>query len=201
MSLGLIRTGESRPGLVGLYVFLPFTNLVFLLGDDFCFFFPSFLSAYRMARGQEETSTSQSSRKREPTRGMPSTSNIISSLSMEELRAYCQIPEDIDVVLSEGPTKNTVGKENNTVFFTREQLAIGLRFPMPSLVKQFLHFTKVPLALIHPNVIRILTGSCVLNLLYQLDLSLVEVCFAYTLRVAQSGRMSMSVTPHFLGVR
>ena len=66
-----------------------------------------------------------------------------------------------------------------------------LRFPFPSLVKQFLHFTRAPLALVHPNVIRILTGCCVLNLLYQVDLSLVEVCFAYTLRVAQGGRMSM----------
>ena len=36
-----------------------------------------------------------------------------------------------------------------------------------------------------------MNGCCELNLLYQLDLSLVEVCFAYTLRVAQGGRMSM----------
>ena len=151
-----------------------------------------------MARGQEETSTSQPGRERGPTRGMPSTSSIISSLSMEELRAYCQIPDDIDVVMSEGPIKNTVGEEYNAVFFTREQLAIGLRFLVPSLVNQFLHFTKASLALIHPNVIRILTGCCVLNLLYQLDLSLVEVCFAYTLRVGQDGQMSMSTqSPRF----
>ena len=78
------------------------------------------------------------------------------------------------------------------VFFTWEQLAAGLRFPVPTLVKQFLHFTRAPPALVHPNVIRILIGCCVLNLLYQLDLSLVEVCFAYTLRVAQGGRMSTS---------
>ena len=71
-------------------------------------------------------------------------------------------------------------------------MAAGLRFPVPALVKQFLHFTRAPPALVHPNVIRILTGCCVLNLLYQLDLSLVEVCFAYTLRVVQGGRMSMS---------
>ena len=66
-----------------------------------------------------------------------------------------------------------------------------LCFPFPSLVKQFVHFIRAPLALVHPNVIRILTGCCVLNLLYQLDLSLVEVCFSYTLRVAQGGWMSM----------
>ena len=111
---------------------------------------------------------------------------------MEELRAYCQIPDDIDVVLSDDLTENTVGEEYNTVFFTLEQLAVGLRFPVSSLVKQILHFIRVPPALIHPNVIQIMTRCCVLNLLYQLDISLVEVCFAYTLRVVQGGRMSTS---------
>ena len=119
-----------------------------------------------MVRDLEETSTSQPGRKRGPTWGMPSTSIIISSLSMEELRAYCQIPDDIDVVFSEGPVENTMGDEYNAVFFTKEQLTAGLRFLVPSLVKQFLHFTRVPPALIHPNIIQILTGCCVLNLLY-----------------------------------
>ena len=79
---------------------------------------------------------------------------------MDELRAYCEIPDDIDVMLSDGPTRNTVGGDDNAVFFTREQLAAGLRFPVPTLVKKFLHFTRAPLALVHPNVIRILTGCC-----------------------------------------
>ena len=117
---------------------------------------------------------------------------------MEELRAYCEILDDIDIVLSKGPTKNTVGEEYNAMFFTWEKLVAELCFPMPSLVKQFLHFTRAPPALIHPNVIRILTGCYVLNLLYQLDLSLVEVCFSYTMRVAQGGRMSMSAQSPWL---
>ena len=144
-----------------------------------------------MARGQEETSTSQVGRKTGPSRGKPSARSIIFSLSMEELRAYCEILDDIDVMLSDGPAQNTVGGEDNAVFFTREQLAVGLRFPALTLVKHFLHFTRAPPTFVHPNVIRILTGCCVLNLLYQLDISLVEVCFAYTLRVAQGGQMSM----------
>ena len=162
---------------------LPFTSLVSWLRAD-CGFLFFFVSACRMARGQEETSTSQAGRKRGPTRRTPSISIIISSLSMEELRAYCEIPDDIDVTLLDGSAESTTGKEYNTVFFTREQLAVGLRFPVPSLVKQFLHFTRAPPALVLPKVIQILTGCCVLNLLYRLDLSLVEVCFAYTLRVA-----------------
>ena len=52
-----------------------------------------------MARGQEETSTSQAGRRRGLDRDMPSTSSIISSLSMEELRSYCQIHDNIDIEL------------------------------------------------------------------------------------------------------
>ena len=112
---------------------------------------------------------------------------------MEELRAYCDVPDNIDLTLMEEPDESTLGGEHNSVFFTREHLAAGLRFPVTALVKQFLHFTRAPLALLHPNTIRILTGCSVLNLLYQLNLSLVEICFAYSLRVAQGGRMSMSI--------
>ena len=38
-------------------------------------------------------------------------SSIISSLSMDEVRSYCQIPEDIDFELLEGPIESTVGEE------------------------------------------------------------------------------------------
>ena len=62
------------------------------------------LSACNMARGQEETSTSQAGRRKGPSRDTPSASNIISSLSMEELRSYCQIPNNIDFEFSDGPT-------------------------------------------------------------------------------------------------
>ena len=70
---------------------------------------------------------------------------------------------------------------------------VGLRFPMPALVKQNLHFTRAPPALVHPNVIRILIGCSVLNFLYMLDLSLVEICFAYSLILRRGGRLSFSI--------
>ena len=89
-------------------------------------FFFLFVSAYRMARGEEETSTSQAGRNRGPIRGTPSTSSIISSLSVEELRVYCEIPDNIEVMLSDGPAHNIVGGLDNTIFFTRKQLAAGL---------------------------------------------------------------------------
>ena len=119
-----------------------------------------------MAKGQEETSTSQAGCNRGPIRGTPSASSIISFLTMEELRAYCDVPDNIDLKLMEEPDESTLGGEHNAVFFTREHLATGLRFPVLALVKQFLHFTRALPALVHPNTIRILIGCSVLNLLY-----------------------------------
>ena len=60
---------------------------------------------------------------------------------------------------------------------TQEQFDAGLHLPVPSLVKQILHFTRAPPTLVHPNAFRILMGCNVLNSLYQLDISLAEICF------------------------
>ena len=144
-----------------------------------------------MVKGRDETSTSGCPGGR--LRVTPSASIIISSLTMKELRAYYEVPDNIDLRLMERADESTVGGESNGVFFTREHLAVGLRFPVPAIVKQFLHFTRAPPALIPPNVIRILIGSCVLNHMYQLDLSLVELFMIYILSVGPGGRMSMSV--------
>ena len=96
----------------------------------------------------------------------PSTSNIIASMTMEELKVYCEVPDNIDLRLMERADESMLSREHNGVFSTCEHLAAGLRFPVLALVKQFLHFTLAPPALIHPNVIRILIGCCVLNHLY-----------------------------------
>ena len=144
-----------------------------------------------MARGQEETSTS--GRPGGCTLATPSASNIISSLTMEELMRYCEVPDKNNFRLMDKPDESTLSGEHNGVFFTREHLTVGLRFPVLAIVKQFLHFTRAPSALIHPNVIRILIGSYVLNHLYQLDLTLMELFIIYFLKLGSGGRMSMSV--------
>ena len=100
---------------------------------------------------------------------------------------YYEVPDNIDLQLMDRTDESTLGGEHNGVFLP------GLRFPVPALVKKFFHFTRAPSALIHPNIIRILIGCCVLNHLYQLDLSLVELCIIYFLRIGQGGRMSMSI--------
>ena len=144
-----------------------------------------------MVRGREETSTSGCPEGRP--RAKPSASNVIAFLTMEELKVYCEVPNNIDLRLMEREDDSMLGGKHNGVFFTRENLAAGLRFPLPAIVKQFLHFTRAPPALIHPNVIRILIASCVLNHLYQLDLMLVEIFIIYFLNVGSGGRMSMLV--------
>ena len=78
------------------------------------------LSACSMARGQEETFTSQVRRGKGPNRDTPSASNLISPLSMEELRSYCQIPNNIDFEFSYGPVESTIGEEDSVVYFTLE---------------------------------------------------------------------------------
>ena len=94
--------------------------------------------------------------------------------------------------MSDGKATSIMGATDNAVYFTREQFATGLCLPIPSLVKQFLHFIRAPFALVHPNVFRILMGCSVLNFLYQLDISLVEICFIYTLKLGIGGSLSMS---------
>ena len=73
-------------------------------------------------RVEEGTSTSQAGRGREHVRGMRSTSHIVSSLTVEELRSYCEIPEDIDLKLMDEPDESTPGWEHNAVFLPESNL-------------------------------------------------------------------------------
>ena len=77
-----------------------------------------------MARGKEETSTS--GRPDGRTRATPSASSIISSLMMEELMRYCEVPDNISFWLVDRPDESTLSVEHNGVFFTHEHLAAGL---------------------------------------------------------------------------
>ena len=116
----------------------------------------------------------------------------MASMSIDELRSFCRVPYGISLELSDGSTLSTIGEVDNAVYFTWEQFVAGLCFPVLLLVKQFLHITRAPPALIHLNVFQILMGCNVLNFLYQLDIFLVEICFIYMLKLGTGGRLSMS---------
>ena len=111
---------------------------------------------------------------------------------IEDLRSFSQVPVDNSLELSEGATVPIVGGADNAIYFTQHQFGVGIRFPISSLVKYFLHFTREPPTLIHPNVFWIMMGCSVLKFLYQLDILLVEICFIYTLKLGVGGRLSMS---------
>ena len=150
------------------------------------------LFACRMARGHKEASTSQAGRKRRTPRETPTASSLVGVMSVEHLRSFKQVPTSIRLEMADGATTSTMGATDNAVYFTREQFVTGLCLPIPSLVKQFLYFTRAPLALIHSNVFRILMGCSVLKFLYQLDIFLVEIWFIYTLKLGIRGHLSMS---------
>ena len=61
-----------------------------------------------MARGQEETSTSQAGRKRGIPRESPTASSLVVAMSIEELRSFCQVPTDISLELSGGAVVSTI---------------------------------------------------------------------------------------------
>ena len=136
-----------------------------------------------MARGHEDVSTKQVGCRRGTPREAPTTSNLVAAMSAEELRLYNQIPIEISLETLDGAATSTFGEADIAVYFSQERFAIGIHLPIPFLVKQFLYFTRAPPTLVHPNAFLILMGYSVLNSLYQLDISLVEKCFIYTLKL------------------
>ena len=68
-----------------------------------------------MVRGREETSTSGRPGGRPLVK--PSTSNIIASMTMEELKVHCEVPDNINLWLMERADESTLVREHNGVFF------------------------------------------------------------------------------------
>ena len=69
-------------------------------------------------RGQDETSISQVGNRRGPIRELPSSSSLVTSMSMEELRSFYQIPDSISLELLDGSVVSTVGEADSIVYFT-----------------------------------------------------------------------------------
>ncbi|RVX11740.1 hypothetical protein CK203_009532 [Vitis vinifera] len=117
----------------------------------------------------------------------------IDKLNAKEFRERFRIPHDvlIDLVNEEAAIPTEKGGKN-AILFTKEQFNAGLRFPLPALFKEFLHFSQIPPIFIHPNLVRVLMGCSIINMLYSLDLTLLELFFVYSLKKAKNDIFSVS---------
>ena len=123
----------------------------------------------------------------------------IDKLNAKEFRDRFCIPNGVIVeLLNEEELVPTEKAEGNAIIFSKEQFNVGLRFPLPALFKEFLHFSQIPPAFIHPNIVRVLMGCNIINMLYNLDLSLLEVLFVYSLKKGKNDIFSMSAHLPFL---
>ena len=114
-------------------------------------------------------------------------------LSVKEFRdRFCIANGVIVEFLNWKDVVSTEKAEQDTVIFSKEQFYAGLRLPLPALFKEFLHFTKIPPIFIHPNIVRVLMGCNIINMLYNLDLTLLEVFFVYSLKKAKTDIFSLS---------
>ena len=127
-----------------------------------------------MSANKEATSSSSS--------GNAHAEKSVDKLNVREFRERFCIPNGVSVELTDGEAVSIEKNEDNAIFFTKEQFNAGLWFPLPSLFKEFLHFTQIPPAYIHPNMVRVLMGCSILGMLFDLDLSLLEVLFIYSIK-------------------
>ncbi|RVW61575.1 hypothetical protein CK203_065307 [Vitis vinifera] len=80
----------------------------------------------------------------------------IDKLDAKEFRERFCIPNNVAIELLNGRVLVSSEKtEEKTIIFSKEQFNAGLRFPLPALFKEFLHFTKIPPVFIHPNIVRV----------------------------------------------
>lgn len=118
----------------------------------------------------------------------------IELLNEREFRERFSIPNGVSVQLVEGGTSSTKKAGDNAMYFTKEQFNVGLHLPLPSLFKQFLHYTRISLALLDLNVILVLMGCNTLDMLFHLDLSLLEVLFVYTIKKGKNDIFNLSAS-------
>ena len=115
------------------------------------------------------------------------------NLSVKEFRNRFCISNGVIVKFLNGEDVVSTEKvEGRAITFSKEHFNAGLRFPLPALFKEFLHFSQIPPAFIHPNIVRVLMGCSIINMLFNLDLTLLEVLFVYSLKKGKNDIFSMS---------
>ncbi|RVW46139.1 hypothetical protein CK203_076151 [Vitis vinifera] len=81
----------------------------------------------------------------------------IKQLNVREFRERFCILGGISIRLLSGDLMS-IEQEPDAIVFSKEHFNAGLQFSLSSLFKQFLHFTKILSAFLHPNVVRLVTG-------------------------------------------
>ena len=95
----------------------------------------------RMSAKKEATSSSSSKQSGKVAFEDVYAEKSVDKLNMREFRERFCIPNGVSVELMDGEVVSTEKSTNDVIYFTKEQFNAGLRFPHPSLFKEFLHFT------------------------------------------------------------
>lgn len=116
----------------------------------------------------------------------------IDLLSKQEFRACFHILDKISIHLVDDEVLSFKKLPYNSTYFSKKQFVARLRLLLPSFFKQFLHVTQIPPVFLHPNVVQVLMGCNIMDMLFQLDISLLEALFIYTVKMSQKKRFSLS---------
>ena len=174
-----------------IQIFVLFASFTFLLSWIKSFFFPfdpsnfaqkctqkpfsrvffsipfstSSANPYRMLKQSEG-----SVKRKKPYKGSSSDNTaralvrIVDDFATNEFRRDFNIPNNADIQLLRNTTPiPTDTHKKHSMCFTRKQFHVELCLPLPSLVREFLHYTQIPLLFVHSNLICIITGCSVLN--------------------------------------
>lgn len=109
-----------------------------------------------------------------------------------EFRDHFHISNGVFMHLVDGGLVSTDKQSQIVICFSKELFNVGLYFIISSLFRQFLHFMKIPPAFLYPNAVRVLIGCSILDMLFRLDLFLLEIFFIYTVKMNEKGILSLS---------
>ena len=176
---------------MGMLVMLGFLSVfaVRVVGSGACFLLLDFCHAgsvstplSKMSANKDVASSTAVGKSGKGASGEVHAKKSMDKLNVKEFYERFCIPNDVSVHFVDGEAVSIEKSTDHAIYFTKEQFNVGFQFPLPSLFKEFLHVTRIPPAYIHPNMVRVLMGYSILSMLFNLDLSLLEVLFIYSIK-------------------
>ncbi|RVW68378.1 hypothetical protein CK203_061704 [Vitis vinifera] len=111
--------------------------------------------------------------------------HVEKSMDKLNMREFCErfcIPNGVSVHLVDEEAVSTEKFADKRYLLHQGAIQCWAPVPPSIIVKEFLHITQIPPAYIHPNMVRVLMGCSILSMLFNLDLSLLEVLFIYSIK-------------------